>query len=161
MRTPPALQYVGYSRRGTALFIDSIWWTLLALFIPVGPSISLTDPASLFGLFSATNLLWMTLSQCIPLVVTGVLWAVTGTSPGKMALGLHIVDDRTGFPMSAGQAGLRTIGYIACFMTCGLGFMPMFFTKKKQGLHDLIANTVVVEKAVINLAEFPARKPRP
>jgi uncharacterized RDD family membrane protein YckC len=156
----PTLQYVGYSSRGSALFIDSIWWTLLVILLPLGPNISLNDPASLFGIFSATNLLWMTLSQCLPLVVTGVIWAVTGTSPGKMALGLRIVDERTGFPMSAGQAAVRTIGYIICFLTCGLGFLPMFFTKKKQGLHDLMANTVVVGKAVINVAEFPARKSR-
>jgi uncharacterized RDD family membrane protein YckC len=156
----PTLQYVGYSRRGTALFIDSIWWTIVALLVPVGPDISVNDPASILTLFSWSTVGWMLFAQCVPLVVTGILWATWGTTPGKRMLGLRIVDAATGFPMSASQVGLRTLGYIVCFSTFGLGFLPMFFSRKKQGLHDLMANTVVVEKIVINEVEFPARKGR-
>jgi uncharacterized RDD family membrane protein YckC len=153
-----ALQYVGYSRRASALFIDSIWWTIVALFIPVGPDVSLNDPTGVLALFSWSTLGWITLAQCIPLLLTGVLWTVWGTSPGKRLLGLRIVDADTGYPMSPLQAALRTLGYLICFGTFGLGFLPMFFSEKKQGLHDMMANTVVVEKAVLSTVEFPARK---
>jgi uncharacterized RDD family membrane protein YckC len=136
---------VGYSRRGTALFIDSIWWTLLALLVPVEPDISLDNPASLLTLFSWSTLAWMLFAQCLPALITGVLWATWGTSPGKRLLGLHIVDAETGLPMSLRQDLLRTLGYLSCFASMGLGFLPLLVSRRKQGLHDLMANTVVVE----------------
>ena len=149
-------QYVGYSRRASALFIDSIWWTLLTLFIPVGPSIdTMTDIASLF---SMKTLFWVVVVQCIPLIVTGVMWAVWGTSPGKHALGLRIVDAETGYRMTARQAAIRTLGYIVCFSTLGIGFLWMFFNARKQGPHDYMAGTVVVESTRLNEATFSGRR---
>lgn len=154
------LQYVGYSRRGTALFIDSLWWSVVALLVPVGPDISLNDPTSVLALFSWNTVGWMFVAQCLPLLLTGILWAIWGTSPGKRLFGLRIVDASTGLPMSRTQAGVRTLGYILCFASFGLGFLPLFFSRKKQGLHDQLAHTVVVERVIINAAEFTARNPR-
>ena len=139
--------YAGYSRRARALFIDSIWWAALLLFIPVGPSTEdvLSAPASI----GPSVLLWLMVMQCIPVVVTGVMWAAWGTSPGKRALGLRIVDADTGEPMTARQALLRTLGYLVCFAICGAGFLWMLFNTRKQGLHDLMANTVVIDEKEI------------
>jgi hypothetical protein len=32
------MRYASYSRRASALAIDSIWWTVIVLFVPLGPS---------------------------------------------------------------------------------------------------------------------------
>lgn len=137
------MQYASYSRRASALAIDSIWWTVIVLFVPLGPSTEdlLTAPETLVS----TILLWLVVGQCIPILVTGFLWAMWGTSPGKRALHLRIVDADTGAPMTVRQAGLRTLGYLLSFATCGAGFLWVLFNQRKQALHDRIANTVVID----------------
>jgi hypothetical protein len=54
------------------------------------------------------------------------MWAVWGTSPGKRAMKLGIVDADTGAPLTARQAAARTFGYLICLQHaardfCGCG----------------------------------------
>jgi len=136
------MHYATWTKRARALFIDSIWWTAIVLFVPLGPSLddllTASDPA-------ASLLVWTLLGQSIPIVVTGVLWAVWGTSPGKRATRLRIVDADTGRPMTVKQAALRTLGYLLTFTLCGAGFLWVLFNSRKQALHDRLANTVVID----------------
>jgi uncharacterized RDD family membrane protein YckC len=94
---------------------------------------------------AATIFLWLAIGQCIPILATGLLWVVWGTSPGKRALHLRIVDADTGEPITMRQSGLRTLGYLMSFATCGAGFLWVLFNQRKQALHDRMANTVVVD----------------
>ena len=135
-----------FSERARALFLDSIWWTVILLFVPLGPSIE-TFPLSPDA-FAATVVLWLIVAQCIPILVTGLLWAVWGTSPGKHVVRLRIVDADSREPMTVKQATLRTIGYLLTFAMCGAGFLWVMFNPRKQALHDRIAKTIVIaEKA--------------
>jgi len=64
---------------------------------------------------------------------------------GKMALGLTVTDTKTqriGF----GQASGRYFAKYISFLILCVGFMMAGFTKRKQGLHDLIASTLVLRK---------------
>ena len=47
--------------------------------------------------------------------------------------------------MTVRQAGLRTLGCLLSFATCGAGFLWVLFNHRKQALHDRIANTVVID----------------
>jgi uncharacterized RDD family membrane protein YckC len=73
------------------------------------------------------------------------MWAVWGTSPGKRATRIRIVDADTGRPMTVKQAMLRTLGYLLTFAICGAGFLWVLFNSRKQALHDRLANTVVID----------------
>jgi uncharacterized RDD family membrane protein YckC len=117
---------------------------VLVLFVPLGPSTE--DLLSAPALAGPSVLLWLTVAQCIPVLVTGGMWAVWGTSPGKRALGLRIVDADMGEPMTARQAATRTLGYQVCFATCGSGFIWVLLNPRSQGLHDRMANTVVIDE---------------
>ena len=130
--TQPPMRYATYSQRARALFTDSIWWTVNLLFIPLGPSTQdiLMAPEA----FAWSIILWLMVGQCIPIVVTGVMGAVWGTSPGKRAVGLRIVDADTGQPMTVKQAALRTFGYLLTFATCGTGFLWVLSNPRKQAL---------------------------
>ena len=99
------MRYATYSRRARALFVDSIWWTVILLLIPLGPSTEniLTTPE----VFASSVILWLMVGQCIPILVTGVMWAAWGTSPEKRALHLRIVDANTGQPMTVRQVILH------------------------------------------------------
>jgi uncharacterized RDD family membrane protein YckC len=144
-RTNSTVHLATYSQRARALFIDSIWWTVIMLFVPVGSSsdVLLVAPEAAASLF----VLWFFESQCVPIIITGLMWAAWGTTPGKRALHLLIVDADSGQRMNVKQSLLRTFGYLLTFATLGAGFLWVFFNPRKQALHDRIANTVVIDTA--------------
>ena len=74
----------------------------------------------------------------------GVLPGLTGVTAGKWATGLHILRG-DGKEIGVGRAFLRHfLGYPLSFFTLGLGFLAVAFTSRGRGLHDLIADTIVV-----------------
>ncbi|OGQ08583.1 MAG: hypothetical protein A3G32_02190 [Deltaproteobacteria bacterium RIFCSPLOWO2_12_FULL_40_28] len=64
---------------------------------------------------------------------------------GKMALGI-VVTDLSGNRMSFGKACGRYFGQILSVSICGIGFLMIGFTAKKQGLHDIMARCLVINK---------------
>ncbi len=64
---------------------------------------------------------------------------------GKMALGIKVTS-ADGGPVSFGTALIRNLGKILSQIIIYIGFLMAGFTDKKQGLHDMIANTLVVKK---------------
>ena len=61
---------------------------------------------------------------------------------GKQAMNL-IVTDLDGNKISFTQATKRFLGKFLSAVPFFAGFLIIFFTKKKQALHDIIANTLV------------------
>ena len=73
-------------------------------------------------------------------------WARKGETPGMMALKIRMVHaDGTNLKWDWGQALLRFLGYILCWITLGLLFLWVAFDGRKQGVHDKIADTYVVK----------------
>jgi uncharacterized RDD family membrane protein YckC len=66
-------------------------------------------------------------------------------TPGKLALGIRVTDT-DGNRISYARAFGRTLGKIVSGMICLIGFIMIAFTERKQGLHDLIAGTLVVKR---------------
>jgi len=63
-------------------------------------------------------------------------------TPGKMVFGLRVAT-ADGEPIGFGRATGRFFGKIVSGMIFNLGYLMVAFTSRKQGLHDVIANTVV------------------
>ena len=64
---------------------------------------------------------------------------------GKLALGL-IVTDENGNKLDMVKALIRNLSKIISSMILLIGYIMVGFTEKKQGLHDIIAKTLVVRK---------------
>jgi uncharacterized RDD family membrane protein YckC len=64
-------------------------------------------------------------------------------SIGKKVLGLKVVD-RNGNRISFGRATGRFFAWMLSFLILGIGFMMIGWTKRKQGLHDIIADTYII-----------------
>lgn len=64
---------------------------------------------------------------------------------GKMALGIKVAD-LNGDKIAFGRANGRYWGKLLSYMTLGIGFIMAGFTRNKQALHDLLAETLVVRK---------------
>ncbi len=58
---------------------------------------------------------------------------------------LRVADANTGQPIGMGRAGLRYVGYIISVLVCYIGLIWAAFDARKQGWHDKIANTVVLQ----------------
>jgi len=64
---------------------------------------------------------------------------------GKKTLGIKVVD-KNGGRISFGTATVRYFGKSLSGIIFCIGYMMAGWTKKKQGLHDMIASTYVVKE---------------
>ena len=64
---------------------------------------------------------------------------------GKMAVGLKVTDMK-GKPITFGRATGRFFGKILSMAILFIGFLMIGFTKQKQGLHDMLADCLVLKK---------------
>lgn len=72
-----------------------------------------------------------------------------GATPGKMALGLVVVDTQLG-KLTFSRALLReSIGKFISSVVLGIGYLVILWDKRRQGWHDQIANTLVIEKTTL------------
>ncbi|MBU1975275.1 MAG: RDD family protein [Nanoarchaeota archaeon] len=79
------------------------------------------------------------------LILVVYLDGTKGGTPGKLILGLKIVNEQ-GKCIGVINAALRYLGKIVSTIILGIGFLMVIWDKKKQGLHDRIADTYVVWK---------------
>jgi uncharacterized RDD family membrane protein YckC len=112
--------------------LDLVLAAVAALLIIVLPILSLLPLAAAF---------------VIPFAYFPYYWARSGQTPGMKTMGIRVVRDRDGGPVTSGQAILRLIGYWVSAFVFYVGFVWIFIDKRKRGWHDLIAGTVVVEAA--------------
>jgi uncharacterized RDD family membrane protein YckC len=84
------------------------------------------------------------ISWVAPAIAVVLFWIARQATPGKMALGIRIVDAETGGKPRNGQLVLRYLGYYVSMLPLFIGILWVAFDSRKQGLHDKIAGTVVV-----------------
>ena len=134
------IEYAGFWARFFASVLDSI--LQLIVFIPLlfffvdadqlmDPEVQNSPPV-----FFITNVL--------PAIVIILFWKYRSATPGKMMMGIAIVDAETGGDPSTGKLILRFFAYIVSALPLFFGFFWVAFDKRKQGWHDKIADTLVV-----------------
>ena len=80
-------------------------------------------------------------------------WAIWGATPGKRLLGMSI-ERPDGSRIGPGRAVAR---YFAAFLSMalfGLGFVMIGLRADKRGLHDLICDTVVVQREPVSVSQM-------
>lgn len=63
---------------------------------------------------------------------------------GKRAMKIYVTDMK-GHRLTFGGAAVRFLGRIVNGFTMSIGYLIIIFTEKKQGLHDMIASTLVLD----------------
>ncbi|MCB2082392.1 MAG: RDD family protein [Hyphomicrobiales bacterium] len=91
-------------------------------------------------------------------VVVVVLWISNEATPGKMVLGMRIVDSKTGRKPTNWQYVVRYLGYFISALPLGLGFFWMLFNKRRRAWHDMLARTVVIVEPEHTLWAWLKRK---
>lgn len=80
-------------------------------------------------------------------------------SVGKLALGIRVTD-LNGARISFGRALGRYGGKLISGMILCIGFLMVAFTQRKQGLHDMLANTLVLNGRASDAKRHPSPPPR-
>jgi uncharacterized RDD family membrane protein YckC len=86
-------------------------------------------------------------------VAAGVLWAFgyfaffwssSGRTPGNRIMQIRVLDARAARPLPLGRAIARVFAAILSAAILFLGFALIVVDRRRRGLHDLIAGSVVV-----------------
>ena len=158
---PQPVKYAGFGLRMLAAVVDVFSTILLLPLFSLFDNIAGTnairqqvqDASKHPELHSTQEImaifLRLTPSMLFQLVVIGTLillaWIYFSATPGKMLFKLKIVDAATGGKPSKKQLILRLLGSIISLLVLGLGFVWIHYSKKRQGWHDLMAGTAVVD----------------
>ena len=137
--------YAGFWKRFAAYFLDSI--VVAIINVPVSLVFNL------IGAASGNETLAVVLSMVAMLggFVIGIGYyagfhaSKGGATLGKMAVGIKVVrsdGERITFLRGVG----RYFGFILSSLTLMIGFIMAAFTERKQALHDMLCDTLVVDK---------------
>jgi uncharacterized RDD family membrane protein YckC len=80
----------------------------------------------------------------VAILYYGLLEGRTGQTVGKRALGVSVVDVRTGAPIGVGRAIGRYFAKLLSAIPCFLGYFWMLWDPNKQTWHDKIVGSYVV-----------------
>jgi uncharacterized RDD family membrane protein YckC len=141
------IAFAGFWRRLLAYVIDYIF--LFGVELALAAAVYVIAPTTLSALQGGSL---QAIEEVGP-VMSAISWAyyaIFESSPargtlGKMALGLY-VGDIHGDPITFRRAVWRNLLKTLSWLTLGTGFVLAAFTPRKQGLHDLLAGTLVLRK---------------
>ena len=146
--------YAGFWIRAVAYIID-----IFVMVIPVGlvssfftgdmPVLTEFDEASM-AIYIGALVGYIMVESVIGSIMWWLYSAVCESSPwqgtvGKKVLGLQVAD-LSGQRISFGRATGRYFAKIISGMLLFIGYMMVGWTQKKQGLHDMMAGTLVLRK---------------
>lgn len=135
--------YAGFRKRFSAAIIDGSI-LMVAGFIIGGFA------GFLYGYSTGTREGSGALGNIVGIILGWLYFALMESSSkqgtlGKMALGIKVTD-LSGNAISFGRATARHFGKILSAIILLVGYLMVAFTAKRQGLHDMIAGCLVVNK---------------
>jgi len=152
---PAAVQYAGFWRRVLASILDGlivgaawsvVYYSLVAAGVVHIPEVDESDLEPYYRWMIS----YMLISNGVVFLLQTLYFSLMESSSkqatlGKMVLGI-VVTDTDGKRISLGRAFGRNLGKIVSQIILLIGYFMVAFTKKKQGLHDIMANCLVVVK---------------
>ena len=137
------LSYAGFWKRFAAAVIDGLITNISGFIVgfifgfSYGFSLNTDKGLEVFG-------------AILGILITWVYYAAMESSAkqatiGKIALGI-IVTDLNGNRISFARATGRHFAKLLSAITIGIGFLMAGFTKKKQALHDIVAECLIINK---------------
>ncbi len=141
----PQPRYAGFWRRFVALIIDELILAAVAVFFSVSYLLTIMSSPD----FESVKITFLS-NKIFSFVLHWLYFTLMESSAsqatlGKMAIGIMVTDYR-GVRISFPRANGRYFGKFLSALIFGIGFMMAGFTRKKQALHDMLAETLVVMK---------------
>ena len=144
------LEYAGFWVRTGAALIDTILMVIITM-----PALTLIYGSRYWSSDSFLLGFWdLALNYILPAIAVILFWIYKSATPGKMSLKLSIVDAKTGGKPSTGKLVGRYFAYFISMIPLFLGIIWVGIDKRKQGLHDKLAGTVVVRNTAKESVQF-------
>ena len=136
-------------KRFAAILLDGILFSLTTIPLGIGGYVILTSLMTASGDTMLTIGTFLVLLGCVTIqsytALVLAMWAY-GLTPGKKLLGIQVVRVDTGVPVGFWRMALRqVIGQSVSAIICYLGFLWALFDANRQGWHDKIAKTLVIQ----------------
>ena len=154
---PP--DYAGFWLRLWAGAIDATFEALTALLLTVVVGYIVKVLTSRSGMSPITGSYLTGIAFIAVLTIGGWLYSAFSESSkwratiGKRIIGLEVVN-ASGGKLTFGQASIRHFMKFLSLFTVAVGFMMAGWTKRRQALHDMPADTVVIRVAEPSLSLF-------
>jgi uncharacterized RDD family membrane protein YckC len=139
-RVDARFDYAGFWQRAVALLID--WLIVVVIAMPI---IVVSFGADYFSLDPVRRSGDLVIVALVGALIVG-FWRYCGATPGKLAAGIKIVDAATGRAPPTMRLIIRLLCYFVSALPLYLGFLWAAFDRRKQGWHDKIAGTVVIQE---------------
>ncbi len=147
---PPRPGFAGFWLRAVAYLIDTVFislvFGLIASFYPSTfikfPAAASTSPFSLPQLTPAALAITMTATWFYYTLFEASIWQAT---PGKRIMRVYVAD-LNGQRLTFARAAARNAAKIISSLTFLVGYLVAGFTEKKQALHDILANCLVLRR---------------
>ena len=145
--------YAGFWKRFAAAWIDylvthvvSTIFAILYVFLYLLPIAESSGTQALIDTTTDAQILWVVMGQ----VITWIYYAIFEASNkqgtlGKLAVGIKVTDlhgNRIGLGRASGRYFDKFISATIIFV----GYIMVTFTKRKQGLHDMLAGCLVINR---------------
>lgn len=141
----------GFWKRTAAYLIDGVLVGVVSQVIQFAAMLGFLgfggrrpDPSTIGGILMLVLLYMMPLAMSA--LYFGLFHASTKQATlGKMAVGIKVVRS-DGSRISVGRGIGRYFGFLLSSLTIFIGFLMAAFTERKQALHDMLCDTLVVDK---------------
>ena len=135
------MNFAGFWIRVLAYIIDIIPLLIIGVVLALLSGDPIIEPDPSAPVYGISDLIGLVIGIAY---FVGFESSAYQATPGKMALGL-IVTDSDGRRISPMRAVGRYFAKILSGLILMIGFIMVAFTERKQGLHDMIASTLVVK----------------
>lgn len=144
----PGIEFGGFWIRFAAYIIDGLILGVVGIIL--GVAVGLVAGLSGSSAAAVQGVLYL-VSFVIGIAYFTGFWVRGGSTPGMSLLGLQVVRDSDGGPISWGKALLRYVGIVISTIALFIGLIWVAFDSRKRGWHDLMAGTVVIRKPDVHI----------
>jgi uncharacterized RDD family membrane protein YckC len=158
-------RYAGLATRTLAFALDALIINCAVWFVGlvVALGLSLIDIPE--GIVTALAVIGGALALVWCVLYFVFFWSTSGQTPGSRTLGICVESAQTGQPVSAGRAALRFLALPLAAIPLCAGFLMILVERRRRGLQDVIAGTVVVyadkdprSGRVVHVSQFEAEE---
>jgi uncharacterized RDD family membrane protein YckC len=151
-RADPVAGYAGIASRALAFVADAVlcaglWASVASVAALAGWMVGGLRPEWLVASLATIGL---TLISCCYFVV---FWTTAGRTPGMHLLRLRVAVDGAAQPPSIRRSLVRLVGLAVAIVPLFAGFLPVLFDRRRRGIADMVAGTVVL---YVSSPEAPA-----